>query len=149
MLRPIAGIPSGPLYFEVLSGRAFQTSCVENLRRKVVKFEGEKRCDRNTWSSRPELEVKANAKRLALDEGVVEESKLVFSGGKYDWQKFWERALATDQNEREQAWQEATFLLRRWTKQDLDLALSVLVCKLGFDTVADIITSRRLLGMYL
>ena len=35
-----------------------------------------------------ELEANADAKRLALDEGVVEEeSELFFSGGKYDWQK--------------------------------------------------------------
>ena len=38
-----------------------------------------------------ELEAKIDAKRLALDEGVVEEeSELFFSGGKDDWQKFWD-----------------------------------------------------------
>ena len=36
-----------------------------------------------------QLEAKTDAKRLALDEGVVEgESELFFSGGKDDWQKF-------------------------------------------------------------
>ena len=70
--------------------------------------------------SRLELEAKIDAKRLALDEGVVEEeSELSFSGEKDDWQKFWETNLAIDQKEREPAWQEAIFLLMRWTKDDL------------------------------
>ena len=59
-------------------------------------------------------------KRLALDEGVVEEeSELFFSGGEDDWQKFWETTLAIDQKQREPAWQEAILLLMRWTKDDL------------------------------
>ena len=63
---------------------------------------------------RLELEVKTDAKSLALDEGVVEEeSELFFSGGKYDWQNFWETTLAIDQKEREPSWQEAIFLLMR------------------------------------
>ena len=54
--------------------------------------------------SRLELEAKTDAKRLALDEGVVEEeSELFFSGGKDDWQKLWETNLAIDQKEREPA----------------------------------------------
>ena len=57
------------------------------------------------WSSRLELETKTDAKRLALDEGLVEEdSELFFSGGKDDWQMFLERALAIDQKEGEPAW---------------------------------------------
>ena len=67
-----------------------------------------------------ELEAKIDAKRLALDEGVVEEeSELFFSGGKDDWHKFWETTLAIDQKEREPAWQEAILLLMRLTKDDL------------------------------
>ena len=66
------------------------------------------------------MEAKTDAKRLALDEGVVEEeSELFFSGGKDDWQKFWETTLAIDQKEREPAWQEAILLLMCWTKDDL------------------------------
>ena len=66
------------------------------------------------------MEAKTDAKRLALDEGVVEEeSELLFSGGKDDWQKFWDKTLAIDQKEREPAWQEAILLLMRWTKDDL------------------------------
>ena len=66
------------------------------------------------------MEAKNDAKRLALDEGVVEEeSELFFSGGKDDWQKLWETTLAIDQKEREPAWQEAISLLMRWTKDDL------------------------------
>ena len=66
------------------------------------------------------MEAKIDAKRLALDEGVVEEeSELFFSGGKYDWPKFWDTTLAIDQKEREPAWQEAILLLMRWTKYDL------------------------------
>ena len=45
--------------------------------------------------------------------------ELFFSGGKDDWQKFWETTLAIDQKEREPAWQEAIFLLMHWTKDDL------------------------------
>ena len=60
------------------------------------------------------------AKRLVLDEGVVEEeSEFFFSGGEDDWQKFCETTLAIDQKEREPAWQEAILLLMRWTKYDL------------------------------
>ena len=66
------------------------------------------------------MEVKTDAKRLTLDEGVVEEeSELFFSGGKDDWQTFWETTLAIDQKEREPAWQEAILLLMRWTKDEL------------------------------
>ena len=51
--------------------------------------------------SRLELEAKTDAKRLGLDEGVIEEeSELFFSGGKDDGQKFWETTLAIDQKER-------------------------------------------------
>ena len=50
---------------------------------------------------------------------VEEESELFFSGGKDDWQKFWDTTLAIDQKERESAWQEAILLLMRWTKDDL------------------------------
>ena len=60
------------------------------------------------------LEAKTDAKRLALDEGVVgEESDLFFSGGKDDWGTFWETTLAIDQEKRESAWQEAILLLMR------------------------------------
>ena len=46
------------------------------------------------WSWRQRL----TSKKLALDEGVVEEeSELFFSGGKDDWKKFWETTLAIDQ----------------------------------------------------
>ena len=66
------------------------------------------------------MEAKIEAKRLALNEGVVEEeSELFFSGGKDDLQKFWDITLAIDQKEREPAWQEAILLLMRWTKDDL------------------------------
>ena len=66
------------------------------------------------------MEAKIDAKRLALDEGVVEEeSELFFSGGKDDWQKFWETNLAIDQKEREPVWQEVILILMRWTKYDL------------------------------
>ena len=68
------------------------------------------------WSWRQ----KSDAKRLALDAGVVEEeSEFFFSRGKDDWQKFWETALAIDHRERKPAWQEAILLLMRWTKDDL------------------------------
>ena len=70
------------------------------------------------------MEAKNDAKRLALDEGVVEEeSELLFSRGKDDWQKFWETTLSIDQMEREPAWQEAILLLMRWTKDDLAFLL--------------------------
>ena len=49
---------------------------------------------------------------------VEEESELFFSGGKDDWQKFWETTLAIDHKEREPAWQEAILFLMRWTKDD-------------------------------
>ena len=67
-----------------------------------------------------ELEAKTDAKRFALDEGVVEEeSRVVFSGGKDDWQKFWETTLAIDQKkEREPASQEGILLLMRWINDD-------------------------------
>ena len=71
-----------------------------------------------------ELEAKTDAKRLALDEVVVEEeSELLFSGGKDDWHKFWETTLAIDQKKREPAWQEAILLLMRWTKDDLEFLM--------------------------
>ena len=50
---------------------------------------------------------------------LEEESEMFFSGGKDDWQMFWETTLAIDQKEREPAWQEAILLLMRWTKDDL------------------------------
>ena len=50
---------------------------------------------------------------------VEEESELFFSGGKDDWQNFWEKTLAIDQKEREPVWQEAILLLMRWKKDDL------------------------------
>ena len=66
------------------------------------------------------MESKTDAEILALDEGVLkEESELFFSGGKDDWQKFWETTLAIDQKEREPARQKANLLLMRWTKDDL------------------------------
>ena len=66
------------------------------------------------------MEAKTDAKRLALDEGVIEEeSELFFNGGKDDWQKFWETTLAIDQKEREPAWQKVILSLMRWTKDDL------------------------------
>ena len=68
--------------------------------RDVVYFGGRKLCGWTPWSFRLELEAKTDAKRLALDEGVVgEESDLFFSGEKYDWQKFWGTTLAIDQKE--------------------------------------------------
>ena len=86
----------------------------------IVNFEWGKWCGWSPWSFRLELEAKIDAKRLALAEGVVEEeSELFFSGGKDDWQTFWETTLAIDQKEREPAWQEAILLLMRWTKYDL------------------------------
>ena len=119
VLRTIAGIASGPLDLEVSSWRrVWRTFRVENLMGDIVNFEGRKRCGWNRWSFR--LDAKTDAKRLALDEGMVEEeSELFFSGGKDDWQKFWEITLAIDQKEREPAWQEAILLLMRWTKDDL------------------------------
>ena len=65
------------------------------------------------------MEAETDAKRFALDKGVVEEeSELCFSGGKDDLQNFWETALAIDQKERQPAWQEASLLLMRWKKDD-------------------------------
>ena len=91
-MRTIYRIPSGPLDLEVSSWRrVWQTFRVENLMGDIVNFEGGKGCGWTPWSFRLELEVKNGAKRLALDEGVVEEeSERFFSGGKCDWQKFWE-----------------------------------------------------------
>ena len=72
------------------------------------------------WSWRQRL----TQKDWPLDEGVVEEeSELFSSGGKDDWQKFWETTLAIDQKEREPAWQEAILLLMRLTKDDLALLM--------------------------
>ena len=52
---------------------------------------------RERYGSRLELEPNTDAKRLTLEEGVVEEeSELFFSGGKEDWQKFWETTFAID-----------------------------------------------------
>ena len=98
VLRTIAGIPSGPLDLEVSSWRrVWRTFRVENLMGDIVNFEGGKWCDWNPLSCRLELEAKTDAKRLALDEGVVEEqSELLFSAGKDDWQKFWDTTLAID-----------------------------------------------------
>ena len=53
---------------------------------------------------------------------VEEESELLFSGGKDDWQKFWETTSAIDQKEREPAWEEPILLLMRWTKDDLEFS---------------------------
>ena len=117
-MRAIAGIPSGPLDLEVSSWRrVWRTFRVENLMGDIVNFEGGKRCVWSPWSFRLELEAKNDAKRLALDKGVVEE--FLFSGGKDDWQNFWETTLAIDQKEQEPAWQEAISLLMLWTKYDL------------------------------
>ena len=70
----------------------------------IVNFEWGKWCGWNPWSSRLELKEMTDAKRLAFDEGMIEEeSELLFSGGKDDWQKFWETTLAIDQKEREPA----------------------------------------------
>ena len=126
-LRTIAGIPSGPLNFEVSSWRrVWRTLRVEHLMGDIVNFEGGKWCGWSPWSFRLELEATTDAKRLALDEGLVEiESELPFSGGKDDWQKFWETTLAIDQKEREPAWQEAIFLLMRWTKDDLAFLMAL------------------------
>ena len=44
----------------------------------IVNFEGGKWCGWNPWSFRLELEAKIDAKRLALDEGVVEEDPELF-----------------------------------------------------------------------
>ena len=62
---------------------------------------------------------KTEAIILALDEGVVEESELFFSGGKDVWQKFWEKTLAIDQKEPEAARQGAILFLMRSTKDNL------------------------------
>ena len=90
VLRTIAGLQSGPLDLEVSSWRkVLRTFRVENLMGDIVNFEGRKQCGWNPWSFRLELEAKTDSKRLALDEGVVEEdSELFFSGGENDWQKF-------------------------------------------------------------
>ena len=98
-MSTIVGIPSGPLDLEVSSWRrVWRNFRVGNLMGDIVNFEGGKWCGWNPWSFRLELEAKTDAKRLALDEGVVdEESELFFSGGKDDWQKFWEITLAIDQ----------------------------------------------------
>ena len=84
VLRTIAGIPSGPLDLEVSSWRrVWRTFRIKNLIGYIVNLEGGKRCGWTPWSSRLELEAKTDAKRLALDEGVVEEeSELFFTGGK-------------------------------------------------------------------
>ena len=69
------------------------------------------------------MEVKNDAKRLALDEGMVEEeSEFLFSGGKDDWQKFWETTLAIDQRSKSQPGRKR-FLLMRWTKDDLAILM--------------------------
>ena len=89
-MRTIAGIPSGPLGFEVSSWRrGWQTFRVENLMGDIVNFEGGKWCGLKPWSFRLKLEAKTDAKRLALDEGVVEdESELFLSGGKMTGKTF-------------------------------------------------------------
>ena len=83
-MRTIAGIPLGLLDSEVSSWRrVWRTFHVENLMGDVVDFEGGKWCGWNPWSFRLELEAKTEAKRLALDEGVVEgESELFLVEGK-------------------------------------------------------------------
>ena len=77
--RTVAGKPSGSLDLEVSSWkRVSRTFHVENLMGDIVNFEGGKWCGWTTWSFRLELEAKADAKRLALDEGVVEEESELF-----------------------------------------------------------------------
>ena len=87
----------------------------------TVNFEGGKRFGWTTSSFRLELEAKTDAKRLALDKGVVEEeSELFFVEGNMIDKSFGRQTtLAIDQKEREPAWQEAILLLMRWTKDDL------------------------------
>ena len=86
VLRTIAGIPSGPLDLEVSSWRrVWRNFRAENLMGDIKNFKGGKWCGLSPWSFRLELEAKTDAKRLALDEGVVEEeSELFFGGGKDD-----------------------------------------------------------------
>ena len=90
VLRIIAGRPSEPLDLEVSSCKWFwRNLCVKDLMGDIAKFEGGKCCGWTPLSSRLELEAKTDAKRLALDEGMVEEvPELSLSGGKDDWQKF-------------------------------------------------------------
>ena len=121
-MRTIAGTQSGPLALEVSSwslGLA-DFSCGE-LNGDIVNLEGGSgevvTLDHPGWSWRQRM----TQKRLALDEGVMEEeSELFFSGGKDDWQKFWETTLAIDQKEPEPAWREAILLLMRWKKDDME-----------------------------
>ena len=76
ILRTIVRIPSGHLDLEVSSWRrVWRTFRVGNLMGDIVKFEEGKLCGWNPWSFRLEFEAKTDAKRLALDEGVVEESQ--------------------------------------------------------------------------
>lgn len=44
------------------------------------------------------MKAKTDAKGLALDDGVVEDLELAFSGGNDDWQEFWETPLVIDEN---------------------------------------------------
>ena len=44
----------------------------------IANFEGGKWCGKNPWLFRLELQAKTDAKRLALDEGVVEEESELF-----------------------------------------------------------------------
>ena len=75
----------------------------------ILNFEGRKWCGLTPLIVQVlELEAMTDAKRLALDVGVVEEEL-----------EFRETTLATDQKKREPVWQEAILLLMRWTKVDL------------------------------
>ena len=79
MLKTIAGIPPGPMDLEVSSWRrVWRNFRVENLMGDIANFEGGKWCRWNPWSFRLELEATTGAKRLALDEGVVEGSQSCF-----------------------------------------------------------------------
>ena len=55
---------------------------------------------------------------------VEEESEFFSSGGKDDWQKFWETTLAIDQKEQKPAWKEAILLL---VLDKYDLAFSMVL----------------------
>ena len=101
--RTIAGIPSGPLDLEVLSGtRAFRALLVENLIGDIARVDVGWRGSWGSWSSRLGLEAKADTKRLVFVEGAHEdEPELFFRGGKEEWQKFCEKTLARDHKGRD------------------------------------------------
>ena len=120
-MRTIAGIPSGPLELEVSSWRrVWRTFRVENLMGGIVNLKGEKVTRLDPLDVQVGYKAKNDAKRLALDKGVIEEeSELFFSGGKDDCQKFWEKTWAIDQKEREPVWLEAILLLMLWAEDNL------------------------------